>query len=297
MIAPIISRLTQPLGGQKSPCETRNRNRTRPSHRRLDHSGRNFARAGRTECRYLPPSHLRRLMAELKNEKLIRSVRPRRPKPFGGQASPARHFLDCGRLPIRHSFSRGATTARRVDQGELMFRCAPDDGEGSRPAGCLCHTPAFARLNAHLAQKFSRYSSRVAIGASPGVFAAGSGSTAVTATPASAASIVFSNLRLFDGKSDALIEGLRVIVEGRTIKSVEPAEAPLAPDARVVDCGGGVLMPGLIDAHWHAMMASLPVSCLADGGCRLHHACRGRRSEKNAYARLHQRPRHGRAGL
>ena len=100
------------------------------------------------------------------------------------------------------------------------------------------------------------------MGASPGVFAAGSGSTAVTATPASAASIVFSNLRLFDGKSDALIEGLRVIVEGRTIKSVEPAEAPLAPDARVVDCGGGVLMPGLIDAHWHAMMASLPVSVL-----------------------------------
>ena len=36
---------------------------------------------------------------------------------------------------------------------------------------------------------------------------------------------------------------------------------------------------------------------LADGGCRLHHACRGRRSEKDADARLHQRPRHGRADL
>jgi imidazolonepropionase-like amidohydrolase len=143
-----------------------------------------------------------------------------------------------------------------------MFHCAPDDGEGSRPAGCLCHTPAFARLNAHLAQKFSRYSSHVAMGAALGTFAAGSGSTAATATPASAASIVFSNLRLFDGKSDVLIEGFRVVVEGKTIKSVEPAEAPLAPDARVVDCGGGVLMPGLIDAHWHAMMASLPVTVL-----------------------------------
>jgi imidazolonepropionase-like amidohydrolase len=143
-----------------------------------------------------------------------------------------------------------------------MFHCAPDDGEGSRPAGCLCHTPAFARLNAHLAQKFSRYSSHVAMGAALGTFAAGSGSTAATATPASAASIVFSNLRLFDGKSDVLIEGFRVVVEGKTIKSVEPAEAPLASDARVVDCGGGVLMPGLIDAHWHAMMASLPVTVL-----------------------------------
>jgi imidazolonepropionase-like amidohydrolase len=143
-----------------------------------------------------------------------------------------------------------------------MFLCAPDDGEGSRAAGCLCHTPVFARLNAHLVQKFSRYSSHVAIGASLGAFAAGSGSRGATATAASAAPIAFSNLRLFDGKSDALIEGLRVVVEGKTIKSVEPAETPLAPDARVVDCGGRVLMPGLIDAHWHAMMASLPVSVL-----------------------------------
>ena len=85
---------------------------------------------------------------------------------------------------------------------------------------------------------------------------------AATATAASVARIAFSNLRLFDGKSDLLIEGMRVVVEGRTIKSVEPAETPLAADARVVDCGGRVLMPGLIDAHWHAMMASLPVSVL-----------------------------------
>ncbi|HWY84762.1 MAG TPA: amidohydrolase family protein [Roseiarcus sp.] len=85
---------------------------------------------------------------------------------------------------------------------------------------------------------------------------------AATATAASVARIAFSNLRLFDGKSHALIEGLRVVVEGITIKSVEPAETLLAPDARVVDCGGRVLMPGLIDAHWHAMMASLPVTVL-----------------------------------
>src|ERR1700704_6300629 len=99
-----------------------------------------------------------------------------------------------------------------------MFHCAPDDGAGSRRAGCLCHTPAFARLNAHLEQKFSRYSSHVAMGAPLGAFAAGSGSTGSTATAASVAPIAFSNLRLFDGKSDALIEGLRVVVEGKRIK-------------------------------------------------------------------------------
>ncbi len=99
-------------------------------------------------------------------------------------------------------------------------------------------------------------------GATLGAFAAGSGGMAATPAAASAAPVAFSNLRLFDGKSDALVEGMRVVIEGKTIKAVEPAESPLAPGVRVVDCGGRVLMPGLIDAHWHAMMASLPVSVL-----------------------------------
>src|ERR1700735_128165 len=143
-----------------------------------------------------------------------------------------------------------------------MFLCAPDDGETARPAGCLCHTPAFGRLKAPLARKSPRHSFMASAGASLGAFAAGSGAMAAPVSAASAASIAFSNLRLFDGKSDTLIEGLRVVVEGKTIKSVEPSETPLATDARVVDCGGRVLMPGLIDAHWHAMMSSLPVTVL-----------------------------------
>ncbi len=148
-----------------------------------------------------------------------------------------------------------------------MFVCA-DDGEASRSVGCLCHTPAFARLNAHLAQKFSRHSSIAATGATLGAFAAGSGSTPARASAAPMARVAFTNARLFDGKSDALLEGLRVVVDGRTITAIEPAETPLDADIRVIDCGGRVLMPGLIDAHWHAMLASLPLTVLltADAG-------------------------------
>ncbi len=44
---------------------------------------------------------------------------------------------------------------------------------------------------------------------------------------------------------------------------------PLSPaDAVTIDCGQRVLMPGLIDAHWHALFAALPVAVLmtADPG-------------------------------
>ena len=148
-----------------------------------------------------------------------------------------------------------------------MFVCA-DDGEAPRSVGCLCHTPAFARLNTHLTQKFSRHSSIAATGATLGAFAAGSGSTPAHAAAAPMARVAFTNARLFDGKSDALLEGLRVVVDGKRIKAVERAEAPLEADIRLIDCGGRVLMPGLIDAHWHAMLACLPLTVLltADAG-------------------------------
>ena len=51
-------------------------------------------------------------------------------------------------------------------------------------------------------------------------------------------------------------------VEGGRIKSVAGG-SPAAPEgARTIDCGGRVVMPGLIDAHWHSVFAALPVSSL-----------------------------------
>ena len=74
--------------------------------------------------------------------------------------------------------------------------------------------------------------------------------------------IVFTNFLLFDGKSGKVSEGLRLLVEGGRIKSVA-AGSPAAPEgARTIDCGGRVVMPGLIDAHWHSVFAALPISSL-----------------------------------
>ena len=69
-------------------------------------------------------------------------------------------------------------------------------------------------------------------------------------------------MRIFDGKSTGLTTGLRVVVEGQKIKSMEPDEKPIGAGFQIIDCGGRVMMPGLIDAHWHSMFAALPVSAL-----------------------------------
>ena len=54
-------------------------------------------------------------------------------------------------------------------------------------------------------------------------------------------------------------EGTASAVEGNRIKAIVTGN-PAAPDgAQMIDCGGRVLMPGLIDAHWHSLFAGLPL--------------------------------------
>jgi imidazolonepropionase-like amidohydrolase len=61
--------------------------------------------------------------------------------------------------------------------------------------------------------------------------------------------IGFTNVRVFDGEGAGLVAGT-VVVDGVTIASVGQAAPPAG--AEVIDGGGRVLMPGLIDAHIHA---------------------------------------------
>lgn len=62
--------------------------------------------------------------------------------------------------------------------------------------------------------------------------------------------VLFTNVNIFDGTSEALVEGGSVLVEGNLIKQVS-ADAIEAPDAYTVDGEGRTLMPGLIDMHSH----------------------------------------------
>lgn len=62
---------------------------------------------------------------------------------------------------------------------------------------------------------------------------------------------VLHSARLFDGVSEEIIENATIIVEGERIREVSPG-GNYAGEARQIDCAGRFLMPGLIDAHYHA---------------------------------------------
>lgn len=74
---------------------------------------------------------------------------------------------------------------------------------------------------------------------------------------------LFKNVKVFDGKSDKLSANTSVLVVGNKIEKVGGDVA--APEkATVIDAGGRTLMPGLIDAHWHAMLVRpTPAEALA----------------------------------
>ncbi|ONI76025.1 amidohydrolase [Actinosynnema sp. ALI-1.44] len=68
------------------------------------------------------------------------------------------------------------------------------------------------------------------------------------------ATLSIVNAQVFDGESDDLIPGT-VHVDGDRIAAVGP-DAPGTAD-RVIDARGGTVLPGLIDAHFHAYGISL----------------------------------------
>ena len=63
--------------------------------------------------------------------------------------------------------------------------------------------------------------------------------------------VLFKNGLIFDGRSPDLLADCAVAVEGGVITAVMP-NPPEGSFDQVVDLKGRTLMPGLIDAHYHA---------------------------------------------
>ena len=81
------------------------------------------------------------------------------------------------------------------------------------------------------------------------------------------AATLFQNVRIFDGQGAVLSAPSDVLVRGNTIERIaaEPIAVDNAADVRVIAADGRVLMPGMIDAHWHAFMAATPQMVLLTG--------------------------------
>jgi imidazolonepropionase-like amidohydrolase len=82
--------------------------------------------------------------------------------------------------------------------------------------------------------------------------------------------VLFRDVRIFDGVSASLSEPSNVLVRGNTIAAVSAQAVPAdaGQERSEIDGAGRVLMPGLIDAHYHAAFATLSPAVLqtADPG-------------------------------
>jgi len=79
------------------------------------------------------------------------------------------------------------------------------------------------------------------------------------------AATLFQDVRIFDGKSDALTVPSNVLVKRNVIERI--STAPIAAEAGVTIIAGGgrTLMPGLIDNHWHSFLVRpTPAQAMGD---------------------------------
>ncbi len=141
-----------------------------------------------------------------------------------------------------------------------MFSCTPsEEADSNGHGGCVCCGPQVQSLTRRISADISRRGFVAGMGASLASlgFVRRVGAQTEPSPP-----IVFTNFLLFDGQSGALRGGLRLLIEGDRIRAVAAGEAGAPDGARIIDCGGRTVMPGLIDAHWHTIFAALPVSSL-----------------------------------
>jgi imidazolonepropionase-like amidohydrolase len=69
--------------------------------------------------------------------------------------------------------------------------------------------------------------------------------------------ILFTNVNVFDCKSDQLVEGMNVLIEDNLIKEVAGDDIDVHENATVINGAGRTLMPGIIEGHGHV---GLPVA-------------------------------------
>lgn len=89
--------------------------------------------------------------------------------------------------------------------------------------------------------------------------------------------ILINNVEIFNGKDEATIKG-NVLIKNNLIETI--SEQPIVPDqtipVQVIDGKGKFLMPGLIDAHWHAFLSCNTMMSLLSSDVSFSHLVAGK---------------------
>ncbi|MEQ9695324.1 amidohydrolase family protein [Shimia sp. SDUM112013] len=88
--------------------------------------------------------------------------------------------------------------------------------------------------------------------------------TSAAAQDAETPPVLITNVNVFDGVNEKLIENANVVITNNLITSVTTEDVAVA-GGTVIDGGGRTLMPGLIDVHWHTLYCCNPQSVVVTG--------------------------------
>jgi imidazolonepropionase-like amidohydrolase len=121
---------------------------------------------------------------------------------------------------------------------------------------CVCGSPetlkAYARISADLDRRQMLGGAAAVVGMFAGF---GLAEKPAWAAPAGRA-VRLTNLGYFDGVTLSIRRGRDIVVKDGLIAAL-PAPAEAYEGAVIRDCGGRIVIPGLIDCHWHSTLVAI----------------------------------------
>lgn len=130
----------------------------------------------------------------------------------------------------------------------------------SATCGCKCASPVVRSFHRRVSEDLTRRMFLGGLAATTVPFLGFKPDRAFAQAPTPAERpTLLTNLRLFDGITSTVQEGRNVRIEGNKVVDL-PAAGDAPGDVEIIDCGGRLVMPGLIDAHWHSTLCGLTQS-------------------------------------
>lgn len=88
------------------------------------------------------------------------------------------------------------------------------------------------------------------------------------------------DVAVFNGKSERPAQHMDILIEGAFIREIKPTGSIDKGGAKVINGGGKLLMPGLIDAHWHTFLVAAGFPEMLQGDVGFLHTLAASEAEK-----------------